>query len=499
MSDPQDGKTLTGIGVVPPPDTNGAGEAGTASEPAAHSAATPPSAIPTPQPTPHHGGEAPAQYPPQVPPPYPQPGSQPYPPQSSQPYLQPGSQPYPPQSALPYPQPVHETAPDAVSPTHAATPPRPHQPTEAIETLSGHFLGISLRRAFRLQIRTDEVLASERRALEATAKHITDPEHQAFLAWRRSVLLLVAIVFVPLTILRFYEGFVGPKIPATARMFVLMPAVAEAIFCAIAFDQLKNWTLWEKQRRVIFIAWAIYFFAPFLVYLYPFRDAFEDSMRLARAVSTIGGVKLSTSKTTVHLVVGLSFGMRALLVLGPKVISLMPGLIRASIVSKLLFPGTTAPGWLMILAAPVYALLAYIIVLLPYQITGSWHFVVGNAGILFAQVFIAYSGRRLTIPLTTAESHHRIHRAWIAYIGIMLISAGFMLIGLYDFITQIHLEFVRIISGVLSFIGNVLVLTLIGTDAIVAGMAHFRRRVQPEPQREALLRESEAKLDRFCR
>ena len=49
-------------------------------------------------------------------------------------------------------------------------------------------------------------------------------------------------------------------------------------------------------------------------------------------------------------------------------ISLMPGLIRASIVSKLLFPGTSAPGFLMILAAPLYALFAYVIILLPYQI-----------------------------------------------------------------------------------------------------------------------------------
>src|SRR5262245_30548194 len=66
-----------------------------------------------------------------------------------------------------------------------------------LETLSRHFLGISLRRAFRLQIRTDEVLPSERALLESQARHITDPDHQAFLAWRRSVLLLVAMMFVP--------------------------------------------------------------------------------------------------------------------------------------------------------------------------------------------------------------------------------------------------------------------------------------------------------------
>jgi hypothetical protein len=280
-------------------------------------------------------------------------------------------------------------------------------------------------------------------------------------------------------------------------MFLLLPAIAEALFCAIAFDQLKNWTRWKKQRRVLFIAWALYMFAPFIVYLYPFREAFEDSIRMARQAAEIGALKLRVKQNTLQMVVGLAFGVQALLALGPKVISLMPGLIRASIVSKLLFPGMTAPGWLMILAAPLYALFAYIIVLLPYQVTGSWQFVAGNAGLLAAQIFIAWSGRILTQPLEANDAHRRIHASWLAYIFLMIISAGVLVFGLYDFITQLHLGVIRIISGVLSFVANVLLLTLIGTDAIVGGMAYFRRRIYPDPNREALLRHSEDKLDRF--
>jgi hypothetical protein len=37
----------------------------------------------------------------------------------------------------------------------------------------------------------------------------------------------------------------------------------------------------------------------------------------------------------------------------------------------------------------------------------------------------------------------------------------------------------------------------VGTDLIVGGMAYFRRRVYPDPRREQLMRNSEAKLDRF--
>ncbi len=370
-----------------------------------------------------------------------------------------------------------------------------HQPTDELETLTGRFIWISLRRAFRLQIKTNEVLASERMTLAEDAKHIVDPEQQAFLAWRRSVLLLVAIGFVPLTIIRFIESFEMPM-PAFARVVVLLPAIFEGLFCAIAFDQLKNWTRWEKQRRVLFVAWALFMFAPFAVYLYPFSGIF-DSVYVAKKLPEIQALQLRLNRSSVHMLVGLAFGVKATLVLGPKVISLMPGLIRAAIVSKLLFPGMTAPGWLLIMAAPLYALFAYIIFLLPYQITGSGYFVAGNLTLVVAQLFIAWSGHILTSPMDADEARRRIHRSWMAYIALMLLAGGFIVYGLHDFVMQLHIGRLRIVTGVLSFFTNVLLLTLIGTDGIVSAMSYFRRKGNPDPREEELLRYSEDKLDRF--
>jgi len=374
--------------------------------------------------------------------------------------------------------------------------PAPGTSEEPLETLSRGFILTSLKRAFRLQIQTNEVLKSERKTLVESAGHITDPEHQAFLAWRRSVLLLVALMFVPLTVFRVLEGFSGPDLPPVGRAFVMFPAVAELIFCITMFVQLKNWAHWKKQRGILFIAFGLYFLAPFLVYIYPFRHAYESWGSMVEA-ARMNGMNFGVTRNTIHMVVGLAAGMQALLVLGPKVISLMPGIIRASVVTKLLFPGMTAPGWLMMLAAPFYALFAYIIVLLPYQITGSWQFVLGNLLIITAQIFIGISGRRLTEPLSNAEAKHRIAKTWMAYILIMVTGAVFMVYGLYDFITQLHMGVVRVVTGVLAFISNVLLDTLVGTDAIIAAMAHFRRSAAPSPHHADMLRESETKLDTF--
>jgi hypothetical protein len=367
--------------------------------------------------------------------------------------------------------------------------------SQKAEILSRSFLGISMKRGYRLNILADEVLPSERATLESEASHITDPDQQAFLAWRRSVLLLVALIFVPLTVSRFLESFDGPKLPTAGRIFQMLPAFAEGLFCLVAFDQLKNWAQWKRQRRILFFAWGLYFLAPFVVYLFPFRTVITNWEQMLEA-SKIGQVSIAT-KHNLKLVVGLAFGLNALLALGPKIISLMPGLIRASIVTKLLFPGTSAPGWLMMLAAPFYALFAYIIVLVPYQVTGSWFFVIGNAGLILAQVFIGMSGRKLTVPLTHDESHERIHKTWMAYIGILVISMVFMVYGLVDFIKVLNLGPWRVVSSVLGVVSNVLLDTLIGTDAIVSAMGYFRRRDVPDPNHAMLLAEAERKLDVF--
>ena len=311
------------------------------------------------------------------------------------------------------------------------------------------------------------------------------------------MLLVVALAFVPLTFMRFIESFDGPPVPDGARAAMLIPAFAEGLFCLTAFAMLGRWTQWASQRRILLIAWGLYFIAPFIVYLYPFQEAFDSTKEL-KAAASFGELHLSTKKKHIHMAVGLVFGVKAMLALAPKAISLMPGLIRASIVSKLLFPGTSGPGFLMILAAPIYALFAYVIILLPYQITASPYFVVGVIGVMSAQIFIAVSGSKLTMPLSHDEARRRIHRYWMWYIGLLVLSAGVMVAGVFDFVTKLDFSLVSVGTTILSFAANVLVLTLIGTDAIIANMHRVAERRKIDEQQLALRAESEAKLRQFC-
>jgi len=98
---------------------------------------------------------------------------------------------------------------------HRPAPPpgvAPRQ-THLISTVrppSGHGFGamaaLSLRRAFRLRIEPNEILEDERAAMTAARPPITDETQQAFLAWRRSVLFMAALLMIPVAILHAYEN-----------------------------------------------------------------------------------------------------------------------------------------------------------------------------------------------------------------------------------------------------------------------------------------------------
>ncbi len=238
------------------------------------------------------------------------------------------------------------------------------------------------------------MLPSERRTLENSSPPILDRNLQAFLSWRRSVLFLVASALIPLTIIGVIDALQSRKF--TPIFFVRgAPALAEGIFAWVCWSQLKNWSSWRQQRRKLFYGWLLFMLVPFVVFIYPLRTIFESLGGTSREKLLALGVEGAYRQAVMPFV----FAMLAMLQLAPKAISLMPGLIRASLVIKLLFPGSSAPGWLMVIAAPLYALLAYVILIIPYQFTGSGWFIGGVLGVIVAQSWLAKSGFALAKPM----------------------------------------------------------------------------------------------------
>lgn len=384
------------------------------------------------------------------------------------------------------------------APTNAS-PPRPSAPTEAATGFASGavavitsaadkakelleevpakqftaFLKLSARRAFRLRIEPTEVLASERFALATANPPINDPNLSAFLAWRRSVLFLCAVALVPLTIIGLLNGISGDRIPLPIRMVRLGPAIAEGIFCLICWNQLKRWANWRRQRRKLFYGWLLFMAAPFIVFVYPLRSVFEDLYRQKEAVAA-SMIALGFQGGFKRTVMPYFFPMLALLQLAPKAISLMPGLVRSSMVIKLLFPGSTAPGWLIALAAPMYAIFAYTVLIIPYQLTGSIWFIVGIVGIVLGQAILARAGYRLARPLTeeAALTHLKRVRTW--YLTVMIVSGLLIVVAMWSVVTVLSLHKLDVLLAILKFETNVLLITMIGSDLVITNLDRAR-------------------------
>lgn len=331
------------------------------------------------------------------------------------------------------------------------------------------FLKISARRAFRLRIEPDEVLPEERETLLRANPPIHDPNLQSFLAWRRSVLFLVACALVPLAVIGLISSLQNTKFEAII-VVKLIPALAEALFCWICWSQLKRWANWRKQRRWLFFGWLIFMLTPFVVFIYPLRTFFAEAGALrkdALLAFNMEGVRSA--------VLPFMLSMLAMLQLAPKAISLMPGLIRASMVIKLLFPGVSAPGWLIVMASPLYALLVYVILIIPYQFTGSGWFIVGILGLVAGQAVLARAGFSLATPLSEDEAERRIKKVRTLYLTVMVFSALMIVVALGSLVKDLRMQWTDVVTAVLKFETNVLILTMIGSDLVVTNLDRARR------------------------
>ena len=183
------------------------------------------------------------------------------------------------------------------------------------ETFSRHFLGISLRRAFRLAHQDRRGAAQRARAPRgAGAATSAIPSTRRSSRGGARCCCSSRCMFVPLTISRFIETFDGPHVPHLGRVFMLLPAIAEAVFCIVMFDSSSNWAQWKKQRRdpVLGVGASTSSRRSSCTSI---RSAPRTTTRstCARRDAAIDGMPAQGRPPALHMIVGMAFGVQALL------------------------------------------------------------------------------------------------------------------------------------------------------------------------------------------
>lgn len=321
---------------------------------------------------------------------------------------------------------------------------------------------LSMKRAFRLRIEPNEVLEDERFAMAKAKPPIADETQQAFLAWRRSVLFMAALIMIPVALLHTYESLKDlENMPPMWKNLTYLSVCVELGFAIFLWTQVRRWTAWRRQSRALSWMWLLYFLTPFLMFLYPLASAFE-----------LGPDITDIARHDMQLGIGALVGAQALFMLAPKVISLLQGLIRASIATKTLFPGASAPGWLMVIAAPLYMIIFYIFVLLPYHFTGSGLVVAGMLLVLAAKSSLVRAGLGLTKPMTPEVAHKATHKALSLWMLLLIGGASCIVIGLWGLLSRASP--LSLFNFALSMSSNILVLTLIATDTLIGALDRAR-------------------------
>lgn len=412
------------------------------------------------------------------------------PPQDSPFTTQPGlgtvKSPYPnqnqtePNQVNPVPQPAQPQAP-IQPPPHQAPVPRPQQRFQSQphpglpHTPAAAFLRM-VGRAFTLNMEPAKVLPAESAQLSAAG--ITHPETQGFLVWRRSILLVVSILLVPFVIVQAVKTFklVDDNTPGLLTAMLTFHVLLNFAFAGLCLYLLSRWKEWQRQSRLLLIGWLVFFAMPFVIFLLPIRELFttDDHLREMAKNPHLAGQALEQARQTVGGTIGLLWMLNASMVLAPKAVSLMPGIVRAAIATKVKFPGAASPGWLVALMAPLYALLVYVVLIGPYQLMGSGWILLALVGFAGAPLWLARSGMRVARPLDQPDADMLMKRARIGYL--IFVGGGV----LFLFIGFLEIEAFRsgwwIARMLLSLGTNVLLLTIVATDLMFVALDRARTR-----------------------
>jgi hypothetical protein len=115
-----------------------------------------------------------------------------------------------------------------------------------------------------------------------------------------------------------------------------------------------------------------------------------------------------------------------------------------------------------------------VILIIPYQFTGSGWFIAGVIGIVVAQSWLARSGFGLARPMDEHEALAAIKRVRKVYLATMISSGILIIVALGSLVAKLNLRPTDVITAIMKFETNVLILTMIGADLVVTNLDRAR-------------------------
>ena len=278
-----------------------------------------------------------------------------------------------------------------------------------------------LKRAFSWDLKKVHIEPEEQALL---VKHGTaGPTLQCYLAWRRSVLLVLCAPICLLPVLSTIDYLVDDNSMLTGlgRWWLALQILAPFAMPATAVAALL---LWSKQRnswRLLLWGWCISFLVPLALLLVPIHWLLR--------MEDLDPAEEQITQMMARVFVGLAFCMALIVLLPITLVSIAFGVQRACLRLKTLVPKSSVPGLFLVASAPVlpFTLMPFFVLLA--QAASSPLLLGGFIMVMIAPVVFLVKAKFLIAPFSGLRDMIILRRLqWLAK-GTFL--AGLLLLLLY--------------------------------------------------------------------
>jgi hypothetical protein len=301
------------------------------------------------------------------------------------------------------------------TPLPASTTSAAHDRTKAIRRRLATWstaAWLHLRRSFAWDLRNLPLSEAEQKRLEARG---TDhPILRRYLAWRRSVLLIVCLPVTLLAVLNTLDLLSDdfPKVNVWGRLWLGLQILAPFAMPAAVVLAAATWANPRWSQRLIAVGWAVAFLVPLLLLLVPVHWLFN----FQRHAEQVG----------VRYAFGLIFFVILCVYLPVFVVSMSLGVQRACLRVKTLVPQSVVPGLFLTASAPVLPLVLLPFFILVNQVASSWLLILGMLLLMASPGVYAIAFPLFARPLLQPGDFRKV---WVAqltakslfWIGILLL------------------------------------------------------------------------------
>jgi hypothetical protein len=267
-----------------------------------------------------------------------------------------------------------------------------------------------IARAAAWNLRAVGVLADEERAL--LDRGVDDPAARNYLAYRRSVLLVVGWM-ATINALLFGAGVADQGLTDLGTTLEGVRGLAFFVLPVTAFLAARSWTRHRRSRRIVTWGWTVTFLTPLLLELVPSEWRIQAQEGQARAL------------------VGVLGAIKDFVVLMPAVLALVPGVLRACLRVKVLLPESIVPGWFLVGATPLYVFLFLVVFAVVNQVASDPFLVVGVLLVTSGPLLYLLNVGLLTRPIAPGADFQRLVQVQRRIRYVLEAGVVFLLIWLF--------------------------------------------------------------------